>query len=45
MKPLKNRCNYCKETIHKIENCPKEKKNKKIKEIQNPTDQNTRKQT
>ena len=41
----KNRCNYCKETSHEIENCPKKKENKKIKEIQNPTDQNTRKQT
>ena len=41
----KNRCNYCKETSHEIENCPKKKENNKIKEIQNPTDQNTRKQT
>ena len=36
----KNRCNYCKETSHEIENCPKKKENHKIKETQNPTDQN-----
>ena len=41
----KNRCNYCKETSYEIENCPKKKEKNKIKEIQNPTDQNTRKHT